>query len=685
MDGQASDDVRRREVRSTGFDGVVEPRPDRSSTPSREAPTVVGGDSSGTPRSSTAPSIAFGTGVIVDRRSGDGAGLGLEHGSAVGSSAPPDHTLEIHPWSDGDSSAGASLTVGPAAEADSRAGLGTAAHARRYRIVRELGRGGMGIVWEAWDVFLERTVAIKSLEVRGDRPAQLRRFLREAKIASRLNHPGIMAVHEFGITDDGQAYMVMRLLRGQTLRRILDERRHPADDLPRLLAAFLQACQAVAAAHDAGVIHRDLKPSNIMVGEYSLVTVMDWGLAKVIAEPQPAEAEGHGPAPTDALHTVCGTLFGTPGYLAPEQARGETDTIDRRADVFGLGCILCEILTGVPPFQSDLPADAWRRAAAGDTAEALERLKACGGPEPVLRLARRCLSADRDRRPVDAGAIVDELVAYLESGQRRAEQQLVRFFDLSVDLFCVAGLDGFFRRVNENFYRVLGYTEAELLAKRFVDFVHPDDQAATLAEVSRLSRGETTLRFRNRYLRVDGQPVWLEWNARAVPDEGVIYAVARDVTERVRLEAELEKSRRDIDDFMENANVPLHRVDADGIIVWANRAELEFLGYAREEYVGQPIAKFHADQAVIADILARLGSGQCLAGYPAILVARDGSHRRVAIHSSVYAEEGVFRSTRCLSFAVGSSSTDERLARAEAECAALRARVAELEASLARG
>ena len=98
-------------------------------------------------------------------------------------------------------------------------------------------------------------------------------------------------------------------------------------------------------------------------------------------------------------------------------------------------------------------------------------------------------------------------------------------------------------------------------------------------------------------------------------DVDVIYAVARDVTERVRLEAELERSRRDIDDFMENANVPLHRVDARGIVVWANRAELEFLGYPREEYVGQPIAKFHADQAVIADILTRLGSGQCLAGY----------------------------------------------------------------------
>jgi len=164
-----------------------------------------------------------------------------------------------------------------------------------------------------------------------------------------------------------------------------------------------------------------------------------------------------------------------------------------------------------------------------------------------------------------------------------------------------------------------------------------------------------------------------------VPDEGVIYAVARDVTERVRLENDLEKSRRDVEDFMENANVPLHRVDADGIIVWANRAELEFLGYEREEYVGQPIARFHADADVIADILSRLGAGESLAGHGARLVARDGSIRRVAIHSSVYAEEGVFRHTRCLSFAVGATSVDDRLARVEAERDALQRRLADLE------
>ena len=448
-------------------------------------------------------------------------------------------------------------------DAGMAAAIGVAGAGGRYRLVREVGRGGMGVVYEALDLQLERSVAIKSLKVRGNRPSQLKRFLREARITSRLNHPGIMAIHEFGQTGDGRAFMVMRLLRGQTLRQILDARAGAADDLPRLLAAFLQACQAVAYAHAAGVIHRDLKPANIMVGEYSLVTVMDWGLAKLLDDPQPDVVfnDEDREETLEEFHTACGTVFGTPGYLAPEQARGEIDRVDRRTDVFGLGCILCEILTGVPAYRGTTPVEVWRQAEEGDTAATLARLEACDGPEALLTLARACLAIDPEQRPADAGEIVEALVAHLESGQRRAEQELVRFFDLSVDLFCVAGLDGFFRRVNDNAIRLLGHPESVLLSRKFLAFVHPDDQATTLAEVEKLGRGETTHRFCNRYRCADGRFVTLEWNARAVPDEGVIYAVARDVTERVRLENDLAKSRRDVDDFMENANVPLHRVD----------------------------------------------------------------------------------------------------------------------------
>lgn len=446
---------------------------------------------------------------------------------------PIDHTVHLRPLSVAERRtempAGEEI---PDLDSGMVAAIGVAGAGGRYRLVREVGRGGMGVVYEALDLQLERSVAIKSLKVSGDRPSLLKRFLREARIASRLNHPGIMAIHEFGQTGDGRAFMVMRLLRGQTLRQILDARAGAADDLPRLLAAFLQACQAVAYAHAAGVIHRDLKPANIMVGEYSLVTVMDWGLAKVLDDPQPEVVftEDEREDTPGEIHTACGTVFGTPGYLAPEQARGEIDRVDRRTDVFGLGCILCEILTGVPAYRGTSQVEVWRQAEEGNTAAALARLEACDGPEVLSTLARHCLAIDPEQRPADAGEIVEALVAHLESRQRRAEEQLVRFFDLSIDLFCIASLSGTFLRVNDNAVRLLGHPESVLLSRKFLDFVHPDDQATTLAEVEKLGRGETTLRFRNRYRCADGHFVTLEWNARAVPEEGAIYAVARDVT-----------------------------------------------------------------------------------------------------------------------------------------------------------
>lgn len=417
------------------------------------------------------------------------------------------------------------------------------ASGHRYLVGREIGRGGMGIVFEGWDAQLQRRVAIKIMDGKQQgRPAGLRWFFREARLASQLQHPGIVAIHEFDMTAAGQAFIVMQLLTGQTLKHILADRQHGDADLPGLLAIFLQVCQAVAAAHGAGVIHRDLKPSNIMVGQFGVVTVMDWGVAKVLGQ---TDDDGDDRPDTETLPTAvsgretvvhltaAGTVCGTPAYLAPEQARGEIDRIDRRADVFGLGGILCELLTGKAPFAADDAEASWAKAVAGDLADAFARLDACTAPFLLVTLAKRCLAADAAARPDSAAAIVTELTDYLEAGQRRAEQELVRFFDLSLDLFGIAGLNGYFRRLNENFPRLLGYSVDELKSQQFMDFVHPDDREKTTAELGRLSRGEPTIQFVNRYRHADGHYVWLEWNARSVAEEAAIYAVARDVSERV--------------------------------------------------------------------------------------------------------------------------------------------------------
>lgn len=573
---------------------------------------------------------------------------------------------------------------------DHPASANSAGH--RYLVGRELGRGGMGIVFEGWDAQLQRSVAIKLMDqAQQSRPAGLRWFFREARLASQLQHPGIVAIHEFDLTSQGQAFIVMQLLSGRTLKQLLASRQEHVADLPGLLAIFLQVCQAVAAAHDTAVIHRDLKPSNIMVGQFGVVTVMDWGVAKVLGQADDDDdamrPEIRLPTmpPASSLDTVvhltkAGVVCGTPAYLAPEQARGENERIDRRADVFGLGGILCELLTGSPPFAASDSEASWNKAVAGDLSDAFARLDACTGPFPLVSLARRCLAADPAARPEDAAAIVTELTAYLESGQRRAEQELVRFFDLSLDLFGIAGLNGSFRRLNENFPRLLGYSEADLKSRPFMDFVHPDDHARTIAEIDRLARGEPAIQFLNRYRHADGHYVWLEWNARSVADEGAIYAVARDVTERVlaaearrRLEESLERSRQELVDFTENANVPMHWVDAGGRVVWANQAELDFLGYSRNEYIGSPIARHHADTPVIADILARLASGECLVGYEARLVAKDGSIKHVAIHSSVYADGDRFGHTRCFTIDISHQKKIENLSQERATLAAFTA------------
>jgi serine/threonine-protein kinase len=443
------------------------------------------------------------------------------------------------------------------AVADEPAGspsVGDFAPGARYRLLAEVARGGMGVVFRGYDTLLGRDIAFKFLRERyRNDPEMRRRFAREARITARLQHPGIVPVYEQGQTADGRPYFTMSLIRGRTLAALLEERRDPARDVPHFLKIFEQVCQAVAYAHARGVIHRDLKPANVMVSPFGVVQVMDWGLAKYIDGECEAETEsagdtttrieetdkpcpGEGQTPVDfgsGSHVGCSV--GTPGYMPPEQARGEG--VDERADVFGLGAILCVILTGRPPYATGPEAEVRARAAAGELAEAFARLDASLAEREVIELAKHCLAADPRERFRNAGEMVAAVTTYLESDLRRAERDLVRFFDLSPDLFCLAGLDGFFRRVNINFSRVLGHTERELRARPFLDFVHPDDRERTLAAMEKLSQGLPVIRFINRYRDAQGGYRRFEWTGKSIPEEGVIFAVARDVTDWVEAEA----------------------------------------------------------------------------------------------------------------------------------------------------
>ncbi len=404
----------------------------------------------------------------------------------------------------------------------------------RYRVSCELARGGMGVILAAHDAELGRDVAIKVLlESHLGKPGYRERFVEEARITAALQHPGVISVYERGELADTRPFFSMRLVDGQTLGAQLLARKNPTDELPRFLQVFDRVCQALAYAHSHSVIHCDLKPANVMVAPFGVVQVMDWGLAWDLKA-------GHAAPPTAEKQPAGGQAIatgGTPSYLSPEQATA--GRLDERTDVFGLGGILCTILTGQPLYTGKTTRRVFAQAARADLADTFARLNASPAARELVALAKQCLAPHPEDRPRSARDVATALTAYIESDLRRAERDLVRYFDLTPDLLCIAGLDGHFRRVNANFTRVLGYTSEELVSRPFVEFVHPDDRTNTSAEAEKLSRGLPVVHFRNRYCDVRGAYRWFEWTAQSIPEENVIFAVARDITDRVALEVRL--------------------------------------------------------------------------------------------------------------------------------------------------
>ena len=280
-----------------------------------------------------------------------------------------------------------------------------------YVLLDKLGEGGMGGVFRVQDTTLGRQVALKVIGIIDSNGELSARLLREAKIIARLEHPGIVPVHDVGTLPDGRVFYTMKLVQGQRL----DQHAAELGGVPERLRTFQKICEAVAFAHAHDVVHRDLKPQNIMVGRFGEVLVMDWGLAKLLNTRTAMDAENIGTekAPDEqalGTDTGHGVILGTPGYMAPEQARGEVAAIGPRADVYSLGAVLKFLLDGAGsgPTPKALAAIAGKATAedaeqrygsveelASDVAHYLDGLPVRAYPEGPIRRAWRWVIKNR--------------------------------------------------------------------------------------------------------------------------------------------------------------------------------------------------------------------------------------------------------------------------------------------------
>jgi eukaryotic-like serine/threonine-protein kinase len=278
------------------------------------------------------------------------------------------------------------------------------------RVSQELARGGMGHVHPATDRNLLRRVALKRLDKEyATKPFYRDGFIAEAQIAGQLEHPNIVPVHELAIDPNGVPYFTMKLVQGRSFDAWLrDKKPGTIERLEGGIEILLKVCDAVAYAHHRGVVHRDLKPANIMAGDFGQVYLMDWGLAKLVRS-KPASG-------SRSMMNAPGPV-GTPHYMAPEQARGDPDDIDERCDIFGLGALLFEILSGQCPYGDDASPDmVLERAAAGKVLSIDVACESVGVSRRIRAVAEKATDPDPAKRYQKVGELADAMRAFLHGG-----------------------------------------------------------------------------------------------------------------------------------------------------------------------------------------------------------------------------------------------------------------------------
>jgi len=297
----------------------------------------------------------------------------------------------------------------------------TGAEPKKYNIKDELGRGGMGTVYSAEDLSLDRRIALKT-GIGSPNDSKVRRFIREAKITAKLEHPNIIPVHDHGINSKGEYYFTMKQVKGEELKEILDKlakgkRSYCAEyTLNKQLQIFNKILDGVGFAHSKGIIHRDLKPANIMVGEFGEVQIMDWGLAKdKSAEDIIADGEIES---TEKGLTMDGAVMGSPGFMAPEQADGRIEDVDEQSDIWSLGAILYNMLSFKNPVEGKSVRDIVTKTALGKIIHLNKRLKASKKtdvPKELESIAMKALSPEKEDRYQSATDFKQDINSHLEN------------------------------------------------------------------------------------------------------------------------------------------------------------------------------------------------------------------------------------------------------------------------------
>jgi PAS domain S-box-containing protein len=446
--------------------------------------------------------------------------------------------------------------------------LGDVGAHTRYGFTSIHAVGGIGRVWLARDRQLDRDVAVKELlpENAGD-ARTVARFLREARLTGQLEHPGIVPVYEVA-GPERRPFYAMRFVRGRTLSDAvhsyhvnrLNRQEDPLGFIA-LLTAFAAVCNAVAYAHSRHVVHRDLKGDNVILGDFGEVIVLDWGLAKVVGQPDESENQSVQTVPPvaqDAGLTVQGEVMGTPGYMAPEQAAGRLNEIDQRTDVFGLGAIFYEILTGRPPFVGRDTFDVLQQAVRAEPALPRELW-----PEVPAALEEICLKAmakDPRQRYSSASDLAQEVQRWQDVQRRQAEDALRQqtiilrsILNSMSEGVLVADAEGKLIHLNPAAERMIGHPlEATLAGTHHAnEFYRPDRVTRFEPDDMPSARALWGQNVNDVEMFIHpvagGDGIYASANARPLRAEtGEIrgsVVVLRDVSERKLAEEELHRSR----------------------------------------------------------------------------------------------------------------------------------------------